>query len=199
MSLFNQDIVDQPTTTFYIVRHGQTDWNVQKKIQGHTDIPLNETGHMESKRLAAELTGTTFDVAYSSDLKRAYETSLIIKNNHALDVFKDKRLRERHFGKWEGRYFSELDALTNEDKSDVETDEAMIQRAFEFLNEAVHVNRGKTILIVTHGGLMRSILVKAMSLTFTVEGFSTLNNSIIVLSHENGEWTVKKLQGIILP
>ncbi len=98
--LFSAENPDEAATVFYIVRHGQTDWNVQKKIQGHADIPLNDTGRAQAAELSETLGPIAFDYCFSSDLQRAAETALILNRNSSIQV--DQRLRERNFGPWEG-------------------------------------------------------------------------------------------------
>ncbi len=83
-------------TTYFFVRHGQTDWNLQGKIQGHTDIPLNDTGREQAKSLKKILEGTPFSACFASDLQRAVETASIVVEGRSLDVVKEKLLRESH-------------------------------------------------------------------------------------------------------
>src|SRR3989344_4287192 len=97
--------------TFYIVRHGQTDWNKKHLIQGQTDIPLNEEGKLQAKGLAAELRNTHFDAVFSSDLTRTRQTAEILALERKLAVETRKALRERTFGKLEGKPTSKLKAV----------------------------------------------------------------------------------------
>lgn len=92
-------------STIYIVRHGQTDWNVKRLIQGHIDIPLNEEGKRQAKKISIELKGITFNKIYSSDLKRAYETAKIIAQDRKLKIVVSEDLRERYFGKFQGVFW----------------------------------------------------------------------------------------------
>src|SRR5258706_14102789 len=90
-------------TTFYIVRHGETDWNAERRLQGHSDIPLNENGELQAKNLADELQDITFDLAFSSDLLRAKRTAEIIALEHKLEVQTTKLIREKNYGSLEGK------------------------------------------------------------------------------------------------
>ena len=89
-------------TTLHVVRHGETDWNRGRRVQGHTDIPLNDEGRRQARELAAELAGVPFAAAYSSDLSRAAETARILLGERSLAVISCVGLREKHFGTWEG-------------------------------------------------------------------------------------------------
>ncbi len=91
----------------YLVRHGQTDYNLRNLLQGSTDNPLNETGRQQARHLARMLRNVPFEVIYSSPLKRALETAEIIReaNVNRPPILLDERLREIDMGEWEGKYF----------------------------------------------------------------------------------------------
>jgi probable phosphoglycerate mutase len=91
-----------------LVRHGETDWNSQRRIQGQLDVPLNQTGRDQARAVAAHLVGTAIDAIYASDLARASQTAEPIAAALGLDVRIDPRLRERHFGSLQGRFYEEL-------------------------------------------------------------------------------------------
>ena len=95
-------------TTLWLVRHGQTDWNVEARYQGQTDVPLNAAGVGQAQSLAAELTGMHFDAVYSSPLQRARLTAEIIAAGLFLPVQTDERLLEIHQGQWEGEIYYDL-------------------------------------------------------------------------------------------
>src|SRR3989344_8043224 len=125
-------------TTFYLVRHGETEYNVKKIIQGQSDSPLTKKGIEEVKNVAKKLKGIKFDYVFSSDLLRAKRTAEIIALEHKLEIQTNKLLRERRFGNLEGKSNSELkwekrfDNLTNEQKytykhsPDIESDEEIV-------------------------------------------------------------------------
>jgi broad specificity phosphatase PhoE len=150
-------------TQFYMIRHGQTDWNLEKKIQGCADIPLNETGKAQAAELGEKLKNLTFAFCFSSDLQRAAETARIVLSKHCLiDVQFDKRLRQRHFGDWEGGSFAEYVAALGE--PGLEPDEAIRERALDCLEELAALHPNSNILIVTHGVVIRTVIAKLCSL-----------------------------------
>jgi broad specificity phosphatase PhoE len=95
-------------TTFLLIRHGQTDWNLEGRYTGQADIPLNQTGREEAKKAAAELLQSPPDAIFSSDLQRARETAEIIGRSLELPVSTDSRLREIDQGEWEGMLFHDI-------------------------------------------------------------------------------------------
>src|SRR3954471_7990952 len=95
-------------TTILLARHGETDWNLQRRVQGHSDTPLNETGRAQALALAETLDGAELDAIYASDLERAYDTAQFVAQRKGLPVTPLPELRERNFGTWEGLTDSEI-------------------------------------------------------------------------------------------
>lgn len=91
-----------------LIRHGETDWNKARRVQGRTDVPLNETGRAQAARIAAQLDTTKIDAVYSSPLSRAYETAELIAAGRGLEIKKADELLEIQFGLWEGKTINEL-------------------------------------------------------------------------------------------
>jgi broad specificity phosphatase PhoE len=149
-------------TTILLVRHGQTDWNLSRRLQGHTDLPLNERGREQARVLAAELAEEPIDAVYSSDLVRAHETARIVAERHGLDVTAIDDLRERHFGTWEGLSDDEIQTRFPEAAAGVwgdgETREAMARRVFDALQRIADTHPGGHVLVVSHGGPLRVVL-----------------------------------------
>src|SRR5437764_266405 len=92
-----------------LVRHGETDWNRERRYQGHADRPLNETGREQAEALAEELAGERIDVVYTSDLLRARETAEIVAARLGADVVALRELREIDVGEWEGLTWPEIE------------------------------------------------------------------------------------------
>jgi broad specificity phosphatase PhoE len=139
----------------YIVRHGQTNWNLEGRYQGRIDIELNETGIKQAERISEELKNVKFDKVFSSPLKRAYKTAQIIRNDK---IIVDERLIERGNGKLEGKLKSECkDALDftnpNETRFGIETLPIFRKRITEFFDDIIKNYKGKNILVVTHAGV----------------------------------------------
>lgn len=158
----------------FIFRHGQTAWNHEKRLQGHLDISLNEEGIKESLLLAKKLEKANLEIIYSSDLKRAIETSEIVSHHLNIQIIKEKSLRECHFGQAEGMLFEEViktfgEELWNDfrvkpaDKNDQgfpggEAPRDVYLRVMNFLSELVQQTSYKRIGIGTHGAVLRNIL-----------------------------------------
>ena len=149
-------------TTILLARHGETDWNLERRVQGHTDRPLNDTGREQARALAEELAGTALGAVYSSDLVRAHETARIVTERHDLDVTAVPDLREREFGTWEGLTDREiLDRFPQAHDGpwgDGETPDAMSRRVLAALGRIAETHPGATVLVVSHGGPLRAVL-----------------------------------------
>ena len=138
----------------YIVRHGQTEYNINGRIGGRIDVPLNEKGIEEAYEVKEKLKDIKFDKVYSSPLKRAYETARIITNE---DIIKDDRIIERSNGKLEGKLKSEIKEIIdfndpNEKRYDIESIIDFRNRIKNFLDDITNMD-GENILIVTHAGV----------------------------------------------
>lgn len=150
--------------TLYVIRHGETDWNIQARMQGHTDIPLNTTGQKQAQIAAKELKNLHFDLIISSPLSRAIDTAKYINASKNTQIITDERIIERSFGDLEGKtnsIFSELgfsiqellDYSTNYDKYNIETVKDLFTRIELFINDIKEKYPNKTILISTHNGI----------------------------------------------
>ncbi len=148
-----------------LIRHGQTDWNVAGKIQGITDIELNDTGRKQAKVLNEQLLKETIDVILSSPLKRARETAEIIAEGRDIPIVLKQELQERYFGKLEGKTRSDFDFYElwnyklNKQYADIERIGDLFKRVQGFLEKLKKEYRDKTVLVVTHGGVAVPIRV----------------------------------------
>ena len=168
----------QQTGHLYIIRHGRTDWNDRRKLQGQTDIPLNEEGRRMATEAAAEYADIPFDVCYCSPLIRAKETAEILLKGRNVPVHYDDRLREMAFGTWEGieNSFQIPDCPINEffyhpenyrdPIGGGESTYDLIERTGGFLEEVAYplIAEGKNVLIVGHGAMNMSIVVQVRKL-----------------------------------
>jgi uncharacterized phosphatase len=145
-----------------LVRHGETDWNREHRIQGHTDTPLNATGFEQAHALAQSLASTALVAVYASDLARARETAAIVARSHGLGVELDRDLREKNFGSWEG--LTDVEVTTRFPHArrgrwgDAETTEQVEARALAALRRICSRHSAGHVLIVSHGGILRAIL-----------------------------------------
>ena len=141
----------------FLVRHGQTDSNVNKeRFGGRVDVPLNDKGREEARELREEFEGITFDRVYSSPLIRAFETARILYDG---DIIVDERLIERSNGDLEGRLRSEIDPRDINykskvfiDKYHIEPDEEIMNRVKSFMDDLSNLDGCENVLIVTHAG-----------------------------------------------
>jgi broad specificity phosphatase PhoE len=140
-------------TTLLLVRHGETDWNAERRWQGHTDVPLNARGREQAHALAEELAAEPPDVIYTSDLSRALETAEIVGGMLGLAVVADPDLREIDVGSREG--------LTAEQVGDCPWDgephEAHATRVLRAVGRIAEHHPGRRVLVVAHGGCLRRI------------------------------------------
>ncbi|MDD5416024.1 MAG: histidine phosphatase family protein [Candidatus Daviesbacteria bacterium] len=196
--------------TLYIVRHGQTDWNLKEITQGETNIPLNNKGIKQAKALGKNLKNIHFDVVFSSDLIRAKQTAEVINLERKLAIKTAKALRERRYGKHEGTPQSEMkeiydtweklskkERLSYKPYESYETDEEIIGRYITFLREVAVLYLGKTVLIVSHGGVMRVLLNHLSEKIYFTNSIS--NAAFIKLESDGVDFFIKELKGIKNP
>ena len=152
-------------TTLLLVRHGETDWNADGRLQGQTDRPLNDYGRRQAQQLAETLETDKLEAIYSSDLARARETAEIVGERLGLPVALDPDLREKDWGNWEGLTPVERDRV----EFVGETTEAHQERTLRALRRIAERHPGdRPVLVVTHGGSMRRIQTVAMGMALPV-------------------------------
>ena len=152
-------------TRLLLVRHGETDWNADGRLQGQTDRPLSDFGRTQAHRLACDLAEEKLDAIYSSDLARALETAEIVAERVGLPVLLDPDLREKDWGTWEGLTAVERDRVEFVGES-TEAHEERILRALRRISEG-HPDGG-SVLVVTHGGSMRRVQTAALGMALPV-------------------------------
>ena len=148
----------------YVVRHGQTDYNVQKLFQGHIDIPLNNTGIEQAKETAAKFENISVDIILVSPLKRAIQTAEYISKVTGVKPEIEERLIERCYGDMEGHQNRPdwniqmmLDYNKNYANENVEPIQTMFKRIYDFLDEIMQKYKDKNVVLVTHGGVSHAI------------------------------------------
>ena len=147
----------------YIIRHGQTDWNIEHRTQGQTDIALNTNGIKQADLITQKISNLKIDSIISSDLKRAYMTAQIINKNFHKAIETDKRLREFCFGTLEGITRDKITQETwekfneNPKQFNAETKEEIFNRIKSFIKDMKSEIKNKKVLVVTHGGPIRMI------------------------------------------
>ncbi|WP_353892521.1 histidine phosphatase family protein [Proteinivorax hydrogeniformans] len=169
-----------------LVRHGQTKWNLQKKIQGSTDTELSQQGIEEGRLVAKRLSTWDIDYLYSSDLKRAAKTAQLISEYHPkpLPINYDIRLRESSFGKWEGltmkqvkekylKQYKSREETPHVNIPDGESFKSFSQRLAGFITQKKSQHLNCNIVAVAHSAVIKTILHNYLNLNWT-----TTKNSI---------------------
>jgi len=193
--------------TFYVIRHGEATSNAYGIRAGHLDYPLSEKGVEDAVKRAKTLQYIHFDAAFSSDLARARQTTEIIALEHKLVVKTRRILRERHWGTFQGKSEAELrqllyafNTLSKEERFQrkvnpiMETSEEILDRFILFFRETAVAYPGKTVLVGTHGNIMRTFLEHL--------GFDQYYNIIIentgyvVIQSDGIEFFIKEIHGI---
>lgn len=178
-------------TTISFVRHGKTHWNNEGRNAGQIDIKLSNEGRLQSVYLAKRLMTNKWDNIYSSDLARAKETAqLIAAYNDLISINLDSRLRARHRGKTQGMTEDERVQKWGENwmelDLDSESDAEISQRGLMAFNEIVSKNYNKNIIIVTHGGIITTIM-DALNLKKS----PLKTSSLTIIEKVRGNWELK--------
>ncbi len=163
-------------TTLILIRHGETDWNLEGRYTGQSDIPLNARGLQQAEALASKLCATKIVAIYSSDLLRASQTALRLQAGNDIPLHLDPRLREIHQGEWEGLYLDEIQARYRqawEKRKNAplevappggETVGEVRQRVLEAIREIINRHPQETVAIVSHGLALGIIQVETRGL-----------------------------------
>lgn len=191
-------------TSVTVVRHGETEWNVSRQLQGRKNSNLTENGIKQAELTAEALKDKSFDFLYTSNLRRALETTEIINKYHRIEIHVDESLAERNFGVMEG--------LTNEEIIEkypevynryIQREEAFLipegeslvsfyERVKNGLNAIAQLHAGKEILIVTHGGILDCMMRMVFNYPLSApRSFYIYNASINKFSVNEGVWFLK--------
>jgi uncharacterized phosphatase len=181
-------------TQFGLFRHGQTDWNINFLLQGVTDIPMNETGLAQVKLAAQAIEANDWDVVLTSPLTRAKETAAIIAAHVGFgQVFENELLIERSFGEAEGlshnqwrAKYSNLDEIPGG-----ESRTQLAARSQKLLDLVSSEFKGKRVLAVSHGALIRGLLSIASNNELPRDGERLGNASLNIISHLENSWKVE--------
>lgn len=169
----------------WLIRHGETDWNIQKRVQGWTDVPLNATGHKQAELLAASLEGIPFKHIYSSDLIRAHDTAKAIARRTGAAITTTKALREQYFGQGEGLLASEKERRFPNGAPDEESRQMLEARIGQFLQQVADTHRTGRVILAAHGRVIGA------SLTWLGHKRVIMNNtSITRLRVTDGEFQI---------
>ncbi|HOM01768.1 MAG TPA: histidine phosphatase family protein [Acetivibrio sp.] len=186
-------------TVLYLVRHGQTDWNKENRCQGRIDTELNSEGILQANSVAQRLALEDIDIIYTSALKRAYTTAEIINQNLSKELVRDKSLNEIDFGEWEGLTFEEMRKLPDYDYDKWRLTPHLAtfpgekslknvqDRAMKFVNEIIEKHNGNNILIVSHGGVIKLVILGMLGISLEAYNKFFIANaslSIVVVEKE---------------
>lgn len=184
--------------TLALIRHGQTDWNLARRVQGRSDIPLNDTGRAQARAAAEHLVAdAAWDVVVSSPLTRARETATIFAEVLGLPMGESYAdLVEQNYGDAEGLFVSELqDRWPNRDFPNGEPDDLVGVRGLRALERLDTDHRGTRVLAVSHGGFIRRTLSELTGQTF--DALPRIENtSVSQLAREEQAWRVLTIAGV---
>jgi probable phosphoglycerate mutase len=178
-------------TRILAVRHGETAWNVDTRIQGQLDVPLNDTGRWQAERLARALSEENLVAVYSSDLSRAHETALALARIAKAPVVSEPGLRERGFGRFEGHTFAEIEARWPDESrrwrqrepdfgpGGGESLRTFYARCTTTAARIAAAHPGRTIALVAHGGVMDCLYRAALHIELTAPRTWQLGNASI--------------------
>lgn len=197
--------------TIYLVRHGESVWNTKGIVQGqlnNLENTLTVNGELQAKEIAGVLKGVDFKAIYSSDLLRAHRTAEIIALETKLDVKTEEALREKSHGEYEGtesqaylQLFTKWASLSDHERlhykvtDNGETPAEAMKRFTVFLKEIALAHVGHTILVVTHGGMMKDFLISQQFTTY--DDFPGFKNTGFIKLRCNGvQFLIDELQGL---
>lgn len=190
----------------FLVRHGESEWNVLKKIQGQEDVPLSSNGILQAEKVARRLLKEKIHHIYSSDLKRAYDTAKVIGNNLNINVNKLKELREINFGSWQGLTSKEVQEnhrdqhliwMTNAHKLAVVGAETLLEvqeRMIKITRTLIENHPNENILLVSHGSAIKALILGLLDIDLAVYNKMTIGNvSVSIIEFRDFNPVIKVL------
>ena len=186
---------------FYLIRHGETVYNQSKKMQGWLDIELSEIGQLQAESLANHLIDIPFDFVYASDLKRAYQTAEAYSRISHQHIIKDERLREIRLGEWEGKTWKEVktdydyffnNQTINHIEEAIHGGESLVgfkSRVIAHFNELTQKHKDDEVVIFTHGGNIRMILLELLNIPLTEREIIMIENASITVIAWNKDFS----------
>jgi probable phosphoglycerate mutase len=191
-------------TILIVIRHGETPWNREKRMQGTTDTLLTDVGRAQAQALGRRLAGHSFTALYSSDLTRALDTARAIAEHSGHEVVTDARLRERRFGIFEGLIAAEIQSLYPEEHARFvsrdpeyevpggESARAFTQRCLGCLAGIADRHRGEAVVVVSHGLVLDSLYRAAHGLDQGVpRPLPLINASLNRFGYGGGAWRLE--------
>ena len=179
-------------TILGLLRHGQTDWNIDLRLQGSTDIPLNETGRNQARLAASVLNREDWDVIIASPLSRAKDTADIVALEFGMNVVVVPELIERSFGVAEGLDHASWRKLyeSHQHIEGLESLEDLRARTVQLLDLIANEYSGQRVLAVSHGAFIRKVLTIVTNSELPREGERLSNASLNKFMHADGLWTI---------
>ncbi|CDG85201.1 histidine phosphatase family protein [Janthinobacterium agaricidamnosum] len=191
------------STSIILIRHGETPWNAERRLQGHIDIPLNQEGQRQADAMARALADAPLSVIVASDLQRARQTALALAGHHGLPVHSDIQLRERCYGAFEGLLYADIerqypaeyaewqarqiDAVMPSGERVAESFRQFSQRCVSAIAAWAARHDGETIALVAHGGVLECAYRAALGMSLdSPRDFQVKNASINRFSYSDG-------------
>lgn len=184
-------------TTLYLIRHGVTDWNIQGRLQGHSDIPLNELGVKQAEALARRLKDEAWSAVWSSDLLRARQTAEPLLRYTGLSLRIDPQLRERNLGPLEGLTLEEVRRrfpgypASDVPMPGVESRAQLRERAMAAVIRLAESHPGQRLLVVSHGAWINSVLSVVSGGELGSGKTRLANTSVNVLVWNGRDWELE--------
>ena len=192
-------------TEFIVIRHGETAWNAQSRIQGHLDSPLNEEGLAQAVLVAERLAHEPFSSLYSSDLGRALQTAQPIADRSGHEIVREPRMRERHLGIFQGLTGAQCEAQYPQEYSKFkqrdpdypvpggESVRQLFERVGSIFTELASRHAGERVVVVTHGGVLDALHRFAAGIPLErPRDFPIFNASLNFICCEQQHWSVQR-------